>query len=963
MVKRFQEGGLNTDDDEDVGLGAIGGLDPSMLMMMSMFGGTSTEESRDYSKRILDKGLAEGPDPMSKAVQAKEAQTAQVRAALRKARETLLAQDFNKGDLLLAASAALGQPTRSGAMGESLSNAVQAIRGPLAERRKFNRERDSALSELDLAEAGADEGVTNLRFQIEQLERQQQGRMEVEALKNLGKPTLGKSPLAGIIPQAAQATDRAYSKEYLDYIQNGQGKASQGLGVLHFASDLLHSGRDTYTGPVSGTIANVPFIGRWLQDITNPRGGDVRDLIEQTVQESLRPILGSQFTQQEGERLIQRLYNPNLEEWRNARRLDYFIKQLERAYASKNALAAYYGKNGTLWGFQAPAPYKTDDFVLPDEIDNAGQEVTAEDAEGLSSAARKVLGTGTRIYGKDDAEMAEIEQAMKEQAEFEAGRGQPTPRLQAKGGRVRPFQKGGPVDSPGVGGPVDASNEIIVRAPYDEDENTAATGIEQLWEALGLAPHIIGGGALTVGLEEVLAGLARRMAVAQNPAHRRVSDAMTRAGIDPVEAAEDVKRGRRAGVPQQLMDVDAPGVQVLAERGFQYGGKDATQALEDLRDRVSGSRERVNDRINAGMKPDRYHDQAEKFTDNVSNEARRQLFQPVFDKYPGIKEDPILTEIIQTPEGQKALDFAMQIYQNTPGKKIGKADIAGMVRKPSLEFYDYVRRGLDRSISREEAKSKEDAPNEMVDVLRELRKTYTDRLDSLAPLGYKAARHQYAGDLEIQDALKKGKNFMKYRPEQLQEMASAMSFHEKNAARTGIAQDLYETLGRSTAPGFNAAQKIIGSEDVLSRLKPFFDNPRQEKIFTTALEREAELFRTGNKLLGRADRARMQGERARQEPLEYVAKRAGGFRFAISPMGWALRLYRDLPNMSEKQAQQVLKLLQSGTPAEMDSFSRTATKLAKFGAQKGARRAAALGIGAAVGTWLGQREGREEENQ
>jgi hypothetical protein len=196
-------------------------------------------------------------------------------------------------------------------------------------------------------------------------------------------------------------------------------------------------------------------------------------------------------------------------------------------------------------------------------------------------------------------------------------------------------------------------------------------------------------------------------------------------------------------------------------------------------------------------------------------------------------------------------------------------------------------------------------------------------------------------------------------PEEIANLVSGQSFHEKNAYRTGVAQSLFEMIDKSSAENFNAAQKIIGSPAMVERLRPLFDNNQQFKIFQTALEREAQLHRTGSDLISRADKARLQGERGRLEPVDYVASKASGLRYAISPIGWALRIFRDRPNMTQKEAQKMLNLLQQGSPAEMDAFARTAKSLDRLKGLRTPKRAGAALLGAAAAAALGR--GDEEE--
>jgi hypothetical protein len=899
MVRRYQVGG----DVEDIGGGPLGQLDPTQALL-SVFAQqyTTTPEAQEYSRDILDQLLANRSQPASSAaIDAMRQQAEQVRAALKNARERILAQESgtSRAELLLAIGQGLGQPTRSGALGETAGNVSRELRGPAASLREFERQRDAALSELDLAEAQVGSGVSSAEFELQKLREELNNRMAVEALQNLGKTTALSNRLGTVIPEAAKAVDAAYAPEYRDFISGGNAKAAQGIDTLKFADQVLRSGSDALTGPYAGAVANLPYVGRWLQAFTSPQGADVRDLIEYVVQEQLRPILGSQFTREEGERLISRLYNVNLSEARNARRLEAFIQQLERAYSNKTNLAQYFRRRGTLFGYDGPISYSADDFNFGEEQDSRPQY-------------------------RDLPPGPEKELQLQLWREKNPGQEPPDWMLQGlkRGGQVRKYQEGGLAFDP----------------PEDDEEESALDKFLQYFDLTGAAPDLLVGGGAGLAAESALNTILRRL---RGGTERRVEDAIVRAGMDPVLVARDIKRGRRQGVPQTLMDVDAPGIAGLADEAFEYGEAGAARALRELRGRVEGSRERVNERINVGLKPYEYFDQENKLLRRIEADGSEAL-RSVYDENKALPLDPVMSEILNTPEGQKAIKYAMQFYENAPGRKPGKTDLQGMIRQPSLEFYDHIRKGFDRRIATEER----GGPTEFSGVLRDLRKTFLDRLDSMAP-GYQEARQNIATDLEVRDSLRQGRAFEKLQPEQLAEIAKGLTFHEMNAFRTGIAQRLYEKLD-SPSSDINAAQRIISSPAMVERLRPFF-SPGEFKIFEESLRREAEMFRTGHENLRAGEAAMKRREKTRLSPIEYMAKTGPGLRFAVSPVGWALRLFRDRPKMTEAEANRVLGVLRKGHPTEMDAFIRRAESLARLRRNRTARGAAAAGLGAALG--------------
>lgn len=135
--------------------------------------------------------------------------------------------------------------------------------------------------------------------------------------------------------------DEEYSKRYAEWQLGGSQDARRNLTQLR--GILTRLGKENLTGPIIGRLPEMLA----PQDVT-----DAREQVEEVVQRNLRTILGAQFTEKEGERLIARAYNPRLDEKVNAQRLERLINQMEAAADANDAAAAYFEKNGTLQGFE-----------------------------------------------------------------------------------------------------------------------------------------------------------------------------------------------------------------------------------------------------------------------------------------------------------------------------------------------------------------------------------------------------------------------------------------------------------------------------------------------------------------------------------------------------------------------------------------------------------------------------------
>jgi hypothetical protein len=149
--------------------------------------------------------------------------------------------------------------------------------------------------------------------------------------------------------------DKEFAKEYVAFrAAGGYADTVKQLDQLKGVLASLRSGRNL-TGPALGRTPDL------IRGFTNEESIATRDAVEEVVQRNLRLVLGAQFTEREGERLIARAYNEKLSEAENAKRLERLITQIESAARAKEDAANYFEENGTLtgWGGQLP---KLSDF-------------------------------------------------------------------------------------------------------------------------------------------------------------------------------------------------------------------------------------------------------------------------------------------------------------------------------------------------------------------------------------------------------------------------------------------------------------------------------------------------------------------------------------------------------------------------------------------------------------------------
>lgn len=148
--------------------------------------------------------------------------------------------------------------------------------------------------------------------------------------------------------------DEAFADEWIQWnATGGYADVDKQLSQLEEALTIIES-NPGITGPAIGLVPD------YLQPFFNEQGVIAKNKVEEVVQRNLRIILGAQFTEREGERLIARAYNPQLPPEENARRVRALINQIRAMADSKQAAVDYFDANGTMRGFKGLRPSTTD---------------------------------------------------------------------------------------------------------------------------------------------------------------------------------------------------------------------------------------------------------------------------------------------------------------------------------------------------------------------------------------------------------------------------------------------------------------------------------------------------------------------------------------------------------------------------------------------------------------------------
>jgi hypothetical protein len=148
-------------------------------------------------------------------------------------------------------------------------------------------------------------------------------------------------------------TDQDKAAEINEWKSSGGPSAVKAITQVNKALELLQGGN--ITGFRQGLIDKT--LPSWASSLLNPDGTTIaKSAIRETVAQTLRQTLSAQFTQQEGENLLDRAFDTSLDETENIRRAKLLLDQVTQIAINKQAEADYWDKNGsTMRGYAGPA--------------------------------------------------------------------------------------------------------------------------------------------------------------------------------------------------------------------------------------------------------------------------------------------------------------------------------------------------------------------------------------------------------------------------------------------------------------------------------------------------------------------------------------------------------------------------------------------------------------------------------
>ena len=213
-----------------------------------------------------------------------------------------------------------------------------------------------------------DPKIRSVEAQKQFVEGKKAGRVTYQTVIRDGKPVqLSSRGKVSALPKphvskAQEYIDIEFGKLYAANIAGGQihdslSQLEKLESVAKQLDDVVAGVKVAGIGGEPPAVQNLtgPVIGlrpRWSDAMINPAQLAAQETVEEVVQRNLRLVLGAQFTQKEGERLIARAYNPQLEEAENAVRVRRLLNAMRSTLNAQLEAARYFEENDTLQGWK-----------------------------------------------------------------------------------------------------------------------------------------------------------------------------------------------------------------------------------------------------------------------------------------------------------------------------------------------------------------------------------------------------------------------------------------------------------------------------------------------------------------------------------------------------------------------------------------------------------------------------------
>jgi hypothetical protein len=359
------------------------------------------------------------------------------------------------------------------------------------------------------------------------------------------------------------------------------------------------------------------------------------------------------------------------------------------------------------------------------------------------------------------------------------------------------------------------------------------------------------------------------------------------------QEATELLRTRQEG-PQ----IDVGGVPV------RMGGGQSTRVAADLKTALGQTGEELYPTMQAIITK-RAQDAAPLYDEaylsvNVTNETLDALI-----KRPSMKAALARAYRIAAEEGRDPADLGISWDQLT-----GEANL---VKTPSMQTWDYVKRGLDDVIEQYRdpvtGRLRLDESGRAIDATRTAMR---NELRQLVPV-YGKALDAYSGPSQSLDAMAFGRNIFSPDAELSTARVAGMSDADKDFFRLGVVRAIQDRID-SAPDGADVVKRFFNKEAFRDKVKAAFPNAASFNQFLMSIGREQQMYSAAQFVRGGSPTARIEAEKADMstDPSMLGALMTGDLRGAGGQL--ANTILRRSQGMTSATADELAPMLFSADP-------------------------------------------------
>ncbi len=433
-------------------------------------------------------------------------------------------------------------------------------------------------------------------------------------------------------------------------------------------------------------------------------------------------------------------------------------------------------------------------------------------------------------------------------------------------------------------------------------------------------------------------------------------------------AAEQIaKAAKREGktVPQvqqelqqlQQTNPDALVIDALGESGGRLGRAAANrggEGAQELSKAVYSRQAGQNDRITGRVAKDLGDPNAYQKTLDDSIDALRTNAKPLYDaafnvKINYLRHGPAITRAwSRIPERLKGQVVSaandILIAEGKKPKAIGQVigrDAQGRITPlPTVEQWDYIKRGIDAVIGAENTKGAAGGMSAIGRALTGAKNALMKEIDNAVPV-YKKARGVYSDDLSVKNALELGRQSLNTDAPMLEKTIAGLDNASKDTFRVGYARAMADIIDRM-GPGHDAIARLWAAPGRQKRLKAVFGDIKRFEQFADFARGEEKMRKSYTALNGNSTTVRQLTDLqdaglSGAEPMIQAGAQVIRGDFGGAALTAIRKVLHTMSGLTEARADEIARILASpsipqGTVSKAGQYQMSAQQRAVLGA-------------------------------